>query len=108
MSVNLLAGTLAIEARFSDNDRQFAFSRATRTLPFMTRDKENQASVELYLPANSAFDFVAETFSGSITTDFEIKVTGKISPKEMSGVVNGCGATVKLPSFSGDIKLKKS
>lgn len=70
--------------------------------------KSHSGNVELYLPANSAFDFVAETFSGGITTDFEIKVTGKISPKEMSGVVNGGGATVKLSSFSGDIRLKKS
>jgi len=70
--------------------------------------KSHSGNVELDLPANSAFDFEAETFSGSITTDFEIKVTGKISPKEMSGVVNGGGATVKLSSFSGDIKLKKS
>ncbi|MDH7511323.1 MAG: DUF4097 family beta strand repeat-containing protein [Clostridiales bacterium] len=70
--------------------------------------KSHSGSVELYLPANSAFDFAAETFSGNITTDFEIKVTGKISPKEMSGVVGGGGATVKLSSFSGDIKLKKS
>ncbi len=70
--------------------------------------KSHSGNVELYLPANSAFDFVAETFSGSIITDFEIKVTGRISPKEMSGVVNGGGASVKLSSFSGDIKLKKS
>lgn len=70
--------------------------------------KSHSGNVDLYLPADSAFNFEAETFSGSIATDFEIKVTGKISPREMSGVVNGGGATVKLSSFSGDIKLKKS
>lgn len=70
--------------------------------------KSHSGDVELDLPADSAFDFEAETFSGGIVTDFEIKVTGKISPKEMSGVVNGGGATVKLSSFSGDIKLKKT
>ncbi|MEW5900547.1 MAG: hypothetical protein AB1715_03690 [Acidobacteriota bacterium] len=57
---------------------------------------------------NSAFDLEAETFSGGIETDFEIKLIGRISPKEMSGVVNGGGAAVKLSSFSGDIRLKKA
>jgi hypothetical protein len=61
----------------------------------------------MFLPADSAFDFEAGTFSGSIESDFEIKMSGKISEKEMRGVVNGGGASVKLSSFSGDIKLKK-
>lgn len=70
--------------------------------------KSHSGSVEMFLPADSAFDFEAETFSGSIVTDFEVKVVGKLSPKEIQGVVNGGGATVKISSFSGDIKLKKS
>lgn len=69
--------------------------------------KSHSGGIEMLLPADSAFDFEAETFSGSIESDFEIKVTGKISPREMRGVVNGGGASVKLASFSGDIKLKK-
>ncbi len=46
MSVNLLVGTLAIETRFSDNVRQFAFSRAAGVLPFMTSDKKSPGSPE--------------------------------------------------------------
>jgi len=69
--------------------------------------KSHSGNVELYLPADSAFDFEAETFSGGIESDFEIKVMGKVSPKEMSGSVNGGGAVLKVSSFSGDIKLKK-
>jgi DUF4097 and DUF4098 domain-containing protein YvlB len=70
--------------------------------------KSHSGDVVLYLPASSAFDFEAETFSGGIETDFEIKVVGQVSPKEMSGSVNGGGAVLKVSSFSGDIKLKKS
>lgn len=70
--------------------------------------KSHSGGVTLYLPSDSAFDFDAETFSGDIETDFEVKVMGKISHKEMSGTVNGGGATLKVSSFSGDIKLKKS
>ncbi len=70
--------------------------------------KSHSGNVTLYLPADSAFDLDAGTFSGSIRTDFEIKVTGKVSGREMSGTVNSGGATVKLSSFSGDIKIIKS
>jgi DUF4097 and DUF4098 domain-containing protein YvlB len=69
--------------------------------------KSHSGNIDISIPADSAFDFEAETFSGGITTDFEIKVSGKVSPKELLGVVNGGGATVKLSSFSGDIRLKK-
>jgi DUF4097 and DUF4098 domain-containing protein YvlB len=70
--------------------------------------KSHSGDVVLYLPADSAFDFEAETFSGGVESDFEVKMVGKVSPKEMSGSVNGGGAVLKLSAFSGDIKLKKS
>jgi DUF4097 and DUF4098 domain-containing protein YvlB len=70
--------------------------------------KSHSGNVVLYLPADSAFDLEAETFSGGIDSDFEIKVMGKVSTKELSGSVNGGGAVLKVSSFSGDIKLKKS
>jgi DUF4097 and DUF4098 domain-containing protein YvlB len=70
--------------------------------------KSHSGNVELFLPAASAFDFEASTFSGGIESDFELKLSGRVSEKEMQGVVNGGGATVKLSSFSGDIKLKKT
>jgi DUF4097 and DUF4098 domain-containing protein YvlB len=70
--------------------------------------KSHSGTVTLYIPADSAFDLEAETFSGGIESDFEIKVMGKVSPKELSGSVNGGGAVLKVSSFSGDIRLKKS
>lgn len=69
--------------------------------------KSHSGNVEMFLPAASAFDFEASTFSGDVESDFELKVSGTVSAKEIRGVVNGGGATVKLSSFSGDIKLKK-
>jgi DUF4097 and DUF4098 domain-containing protein YvlB len=70
--------------------------------------KSFSGRVEMFLPADSAFDLEAETSSGRVDSEFEIKVSGKISPKGLQGAVNGGGATVKLSSFSGDIVLKKT
>jgi DUF4097 and DUF4098 domain-containing protein YvlB len=63
--------------------------------------------VRMTIPAGAAFDLEANTFSGSIDTDFEITVSGKISPKELRGTVGKGGATITLKSFSGNIDLKK-
>lgn len=63
--------------------------------------------IEMTLPADSGFDLEAETFSGRIESDFDIKISGKISKKRISGVVNKGGPLVKLSTFSGNVYLKK-
>jgi len=69
--------------------------------------KAHSGDVRMTIPADSTFDFEANTFSGSIDSDFEIQVVGKISPREIHGTVGKGGATIKLKSFSGSIDLKK-
>jgi DUF4097 and DUF4098 domain-containing protein YvlB len=69
--------------------------------------KSHSGDVVLSIPSDAAFDLEAKTFSGSIQTDFEITLTGKISKKQMKGSVNGGGATLEVKTFSGDVHLKK-
>lgn len=70
--------------------------------------KSHSGDVRLAIPADSAFDFEAETFSGDIDTDFEIQVSGKVSPREIRGTVKGGGAFVRMTTFSGSIELRKN
>ena len=63
--------------------------------------------VEFIVPSGSAFDLDARTFSGSINSDFDITVRGKIDKKSLSGSVNGGGAEVELKAFSGNVYIKK-
>jgi DUF4097 and DUF4098 domain-containing protein YvlB len=69
--------------------------------------KTHSGDVGMTIPADSAFDFEANTFSGDIDSDFEITVVGKISPREIRGTVGKGGATIVLKSFSGNVDLKK-
>jgi DUF4097 and DUF4098 domain-containing protein YvlB len=71
------------------------------------RLKAHSGDIEMIIPADSGFDFEATTFSGSIDTDFEIKVMGKISQKEIKGTAGKGGATVRLTTFSGNVDLRK-
>ena len=70
--------------------------------------KSHSGDVRMSLPADAAFSFGAETFSGGVESDFKIEVSGKISPREVHGTINGGGAEVQLSTFSGSIDLKKS
>jgi DUF4097 and DUF4098 domain-containing protein YvlB len=64
-------------------------------------------SLDLTLPAAAAFELDAETFSGHVDSDFPITMSGKLSPKELHGVVGNGGASLRLKTFSGSIRLKK-
>jgi hypothetical protein len=70
--------------------------------------KTHSGSIKMILPSDSAFEFEAKTFSGSIHSDFQITTSGKINRREIHGVVNNGGADVNLSTFSGSVYLKKS
>lgn len=69
--------------------------------------QSHSGNVNVTIPAGSAFDLEAQTFSGSVDTDFEITISGKIGRKSLKGSINGGGADVTLKTFSGNISLKK-
>jgi DUF4097 and DUF4098 domain-containing protein YvlB len=63
--------------------------------------------LEFTVPADSGFELEAETFSGGITSDFDVTVSGKLSRRELRGVVGKGGTSVRLKTFSGSIRIKK-
>jgi len=67
----------------------------------------HSGDVRMVIPAGSAFELEANTFSGDIDSDFAITVVGKMSPREVHGTVGKGGTTIILKSFSGNVDLKK-
>lgn len=64
-------------------------------------------SIELRIPAASAFDLEASTFSGRIDSDFPVTMSGSMAKNDLRGVVNGGGASLRLRTFSGTIHIYK-
>jgi hypothetical protein len=64
-------------------------------------------SVRVTVPAASGFELEAETFSGSINTDFAVTMQGKIDRKSIQGVVNNGGSALRIKAFSGSIEIRK-
>ena len=67
----------------------------------------HSGDIRMMIPSGAGFDLEARTFSGTIQSDFEIKMSGTISKKKISGTINGGGAEVAVKTFSGDIHLIK-
>jgi DUF4097 and DUF4098 domain-containing protein YvlB len=69
-------------------------------------------AVSVTLPADAAFDFECESFSGEIRSDFKT-VVGDTEESEhhahnIRGTVNGGGADVSITTFSGSMELRKA
>ncbi len=69
--------------------------------------KSFSGNVEAVLPGNSSFDLEASTFSGSLESDFEIKIQGRMEKRSIRGTVGQGGAILELSSFSGTVRLRK-
>ncbi len=62
---------------------------------------------KVVIPSDSDFEFSAKTFSGSIESDFELKLSGRFNPKKIRGTVGKGGASLAISSFSGNIRIMK-
>lgn len=62
--------------------------------------------VSVELSQQASFNLVARTSSGSIGTNREIAVQGKLSPRELQGKVGGGGPTIELSTSSGSIQIR--
>lgn len=57
------------------------------------------------LPQQSSFELYARTSSGSINSQFQITMSGTISPRELHGKVGSGGPTLDLRTSSGSIHI---
>lgn len=67
----------------------------------------HSGNVHMRLPKDSHFELEAKSMSGEVECDFEIRLSDKISKKEIRGVVGKGGASLHISSFSGDIEIRK-
>ncbi len=70
------------------------------------RLRSGSGDVNVKLPPQASFNLVAHTGSGSIDSNREIAVQGKISPRELQGKVGGGGPVVELSTSSGSIQIR--
>jgi hypothetical protein len=66
-------------------------------------------TVRVTLPPDFSGEIDANTGNGSITTDFEMRVQGRLSTSRLRGVIgSGDGPVIKLRSGNGRLEIRKS
>lgn len=74
------------------------------TLEFSTVN----GGIRVTLPANLDADVEASTVNGSIDSDFEITVQGRMRPRQFHGRIGKGGPRLELNTVNGSIELRKS
>ncbi|HET7231921.1 MAG TPA: DUF4097 family beta strand repeat-containing protein [Longimicrobium sp.] len=64
-------------------------------------------SVVLTLPADFGAELVATTGSGSIETDFPLRVQGRVSQHRLAGTIGNGGRRLKISTGNGSIQLRR-
>ena len=65
-------------------------------------------SVTAGLPRTINANIDAETVNGRVETDFQVKSSGKISPRHLRGTIGSGGPTLKLVTVNGSIGLHEA
>jgi DUF4097 and DUF4098 domain-containing protein YvlB len=65
-------------------------------------------SVRVALPSDFNGELSANTGNGSITSDFEVRVQGRLNSTRLRGSIGtGNGPTIKISSGNGRIEVRK-
>lgn len=64
-------------------------------------------SITIEMPDGLNADFRASTVNGSIDSDFQILVTGKVSRRSLHGTIGSGGPELRLSTVNGSIRLRK-
>ena len=64
-------------------------------------------SITIDLPADTSADVRASTVNGDISTDFPLTVTGRFTPRRLSGTIGAGGRALSLETVNGSVQLRR-
>jgi len=73
-----------------------------------TRISTVDGSITLQLDRAVAIDVAATSVDGDLESDFPLTVKGTWGPRTMRGTINGGGATVRLSTVDGSIRIRRT
>jgi DUF4097 and DUF4098 domain-containing protein YvlB len=65
-------------------------------------------SVTVSLPKQLDADLEAETVNGAIETDYPITVSGRLTPRHLSGRIGQGGRSLRLKTVNGSIHIRSA
>jgi len=65
-------------------------------------------SIEIEVPSNLDADLDMRTVNGSLTSDFELKIEGRVNPRRMRATIGKGGRRLRLETVNGSVELRKA
>ena len=95
-----------VEARSGngDIDVQMSSVRAREDMSFST----GSGAVRLTLPAGYNGELDASTGNGEVTSDFDLKVQGRMNPRRIRATIGSGGALLRMSTGNGRLELRKA
>jgi DUF4097 and DUF4098 domain-containing protein YvlB len=103
--VNVTTSEGPVEARSGNGDIDVRMSsvRAREDMSFHT----GSGSVRLTLPAGYSGELDATTGNGQVTSDFDLKVKGRMNPHRIRATIGEGGPMLRLTTGNGRLELRK-
>ncbi len=103
--VNVTTAQGPVEARSGNGDIDVRMTavRPSEDMTFST----GSGDVRVTLPADYSGDLDASTGNGSISSDFDLKLEGRMSPRRVRATIGAGGARLRLATGNGGLELRK-
>lgn len=98
------SGPVSVRTGNGDIDVRMGALPSTASMDFVT----GNGSVTVAVPANVNADVEARTGHGEFRSDFEIKVQGRLNPRNIRGVIGNGGSTIRMVTGNGRLELRRA
>lgn len=104
VTVSTAQGPVEARSGNGDIDVRMTAVRATEDMSFST----GSGDVRVTLPTEYNGELDASTGNGSINSEFDLKVEGRMSPRRVRATIGSGGARLRLATGNGGLELKKA
>jgi DUF4097 and DUF4098 domain-containing protein YvlB len=103
--VNVSTAQGPVEARSGNGDIDVRMTavRPSEDMTFST----GSGDVRVTLPADYSGELDASTGNGTISSDFDLKLEGRMSPRRVRATIGSGGARLRLATGNGGLELRK-
>ena len=104
VSVTTAQGPVEARSGNGDIDVRMTALRASEDMTFST----GSGDVRVTLPPDYNGELDASTGNGSISSDFDLKIEGRMSPRRVHATIGTGGARLRLATGNGGLELRKA
>ena len=104
VTVSTAQGPVEARSGNGDIDVRMTALRASEDMTFST----GSGDVRVTLPTDYNGELDASTGNGSISSDFDLKVEGRMSPRRVRATIGSGGARLRLATGNGGLELRKA